>query len=358
MKQALFTKLLLEWNEGQSRPMPWKGEKNPYLIWLSEIILQQTRVEQGLPYFERFKAAFPQVHDLARAQEDEVMKLWEGLGYYSRARNLHHTAKFISEELKGIFPKEYKNILALKGVGPYTAAAIASFAYNLPHAVVDGNVYRVLSRTFNIADPIDTTKGKARFSALADTLLDKNQAGVYNQAIMDFGATVCLPKNPVCKSCPMQVGCKALKKKTVSQLPVKSKKMIRKKRFFNYVVFKDKKGLTVINKRVEKGIWQNLYDFPLVEADKQINLAELKKKAEWKSWVGKNKIVPTPSKPFKQLLTHQEIVAVFWEIEVPSINRLPIHQNFALVEWNELSAFAFPKIIDTYLKDTSLYLRF
>ncbi|MFT4664503.1 MAG: A/G-specific adenine glycosylase [Polaribacter sp.] len=358
MKKALFTNILLEWNKGQSRPMPWKGEKNPYLIWLSEIILQQTRVEQGLPYFERFKAAFPEVHDLARAPEDEVMKLWEGLGYYSRARNLHYTAKLISEELKGVFPIEYKNILALKGVGPYTAAAIASFAYNLPHAVVDGNVYRVLSRIFNIADPIDITIGKAKFSKLADILLDKKQAGIYNQAIMDFGATVCLPKNPDCKTCPMQVGCKAFKKKKVNQLPVKSKKMIRKKRFFSYFVLRDKKGFTLIHKRVEKGIWQNLYDFPLIETESQSSLAGLKKEADWKKWFGKTKVTIRPSKPFKQLLTHQEIVAVFWEIRVPTIDKLPLHQHFASVEWDQLSVFAFPKIIDTYLKDTSLYLRF
>ncbi|MFK7806582.1 MAG: A/G-specific adenine glycosylase [Saprospiraceae bacterium] len=357
MKQSFFTKALLKWNMQQSRPMPWKGEKNPYLIWLSEIILQQTRVEQGLPYFEKFKAVYPTVHDLARAPEDEVMKLWEGLGYYSRARNLHSTAKYISGDLKGVFPKEYKNILALKGVGPYTAAAIASFAYGLPHAVVDGNVYRVLSRFYNIDDPIDTTIGKAKFVKLADELLDKTKPGVYNQAIMDFGATVCVPKNPICDSCPLQVKCKAYEKNKVDKLPVKSKKLIRKKRFFNYLVVKDEGNQTLIRKRVEKGIWQNLYDFPLIESTKQIELADLKKQSDWKDWIGKNKLIILPSKPFRQLLTHQEIIAVFWEVKINDIEDLPMFDRFASVDWTALANFGFPKIIDTYIKDNSLYLR-
>lgn len=337
--------------------MPWKGEKNPYLIWLSEIILQQTRVEQGLPYFEKFKTAFPTVHDLARAPEDQVMKLWEGLGYYSRARNLHATAKHISEHLKGIFPTDYKSILSLKGIGPYTAAAIASFAYNLPHAVVDGNVYRVLSRTFNIADPIDSTLGKAKFATLASVLLDQKQPGVFNQAIMDFGATICVPKSPDCSNCPMSLHCKAYKKETVGILPVKSKKMVRKKRFFNYLVVRDQKNQTLINKRVKKGIWQNLYEFPLIETNKQIEIAALKKSEDWLPWIGKERINVLPSKPFKQLLTHQEIVAVFWEVTLAELSTVPMSNHFAIVGWNELSNFAFPKIIDSYLQDNSLYLR-
>ncbi|MEM6964892.1 MAG: A/G-specific adenine glycosylase, partial [Bacteroidota bacterium] len=215
MNKQFFTKQLLRWSETIDRPMPWKGEKNPYLIWLSEIILQQTRVEQGLPYFLKFKANYPTVHDLANAPEDEVMKLWEGLGYYSRARNLHFTAKFISKELNGIFPKNYDSILKLKGVGAYTAAAIASFAYDLPHAVVDGNVYRVLSRFFGIKTPIDTTEGKKQFTQLANELLVSDQAAKYNQAIMDFGAIQCMPKNPLCHECTFQTTCKAFQQKKI-----------------------------------------------------------------------------------------------------------------------------------------------
>jgi A/G-specific adenine glycosylase len=357
VKQAKFTKLLVKWNESQQRPMPWKGEKNPYLIWLSEIILQQTRVEQGMPYFEKFKASFPTVQDLANAQEDDVMKLWEGLGYYSRARNLHGTAKYISTDLKGVFPKEYKHILALKGIGPYTAAAIASFAFDLPYAVVDGNVYRVLSRVFNIADPIDSTEGKARFSDFANTLLDKKEPGIYNQAIMDFGATICVPKNPNCRDCPLQSICEAYQKKKVDVLPVKTKKLTRKKRFFNYLVVKDKQNATCIGKRTGKDIWQNLYEFPMIETEELIREEELIKRSEWKVWLAGNKVDLWPGKPFRQLLTHQEIIAVFWELKMDRIEQFNVHQQHAIVKWEELERFAFPKIIDAYLKDVTLYLR-
>ncbi|MEO1264044.1 MAG: A/G-specific adenine glycosylase, partial [Bacteroidota bacterium] len=241
----------MEWFSTNHRPLPWKGEKNPYLIWLSEIILQQTRVEQGLPYFEKFKKKYPTVKDLANAPEDEVMKMWEGLGYYSRARNLHAAAKFIADELNGTFPDTFHEILGLKGVGPYTAAAIASFAYGLPHAVVDGNVYRVLSRFFGIEEPIDTTAGKKLFAALAQELLDEKQAGNYNQAIMDFGATHCTPALPACTSCLMKSKCTAFQKNTVNKLPVKIKKTKRRQRFFNYLILNEK-GNVFIKKRTQK----------------------------------------------------------------------------------------------------------
>ena len=221
--------------------MPWKGEKNPYLIWLSEIILQQTRVEQGLPYYERFRENYPTVTDLANAPEDEVMKLWEGLGYYSRARNLHATAKMIDQEMDSIFPTTHAEILKLKGVGPYTAAAIASFAYNLPHAVVDGNVYRVLSRFFGIETPIDSTSGKKEFAQLAQDLIDKKQPGNYNQAIMDFGATHCMPKKPKCSQCLLRKNCKALLNNKVTSLPIKIKKIKKQTRYFNYLVINQNK---------------------------------------------------------------------------------------------------------------------
>ena len=357
MAKPVFTQLLLKWNKTQSRPMPWKGEKNPYLIWLSEIILQQTRVEQGLPYFERFKSTFPTVHHLANAPEDKVMKLWEGLGYYSRARNLHATAKRISQELKGVFPSTYADILTLKGVGPYTAAAIASFAFDLPHAVVDGNVYRVLSRFYNNNEPIDTTKGKVAFTELAQTLLDAKAPGVYNQAIMDFGATVCVPKSPDCPSCPMSKSCQAFAKNTVDQLPVKSKKLVRKKRFFNYLVLKDEKENTVINKRQEKDIWRNLYEFPMIETTDMATLEELQNTSSWKNWLPGSVGNIMPSKPFSQALTHRQIIAVFWEISVKNVKQFPIHEAFLPMPWQELKDFAFPKIIDCYIKDNSLYLR-
>lgn len=354
-KQKFFTKNLLDWFKKNDRPLPWKGEKNPYYIWLSEIILQQTRVAQGLPYFEKFKAAFPKVHDLANAPSDEVMKLWEGLGYYSRARNLHFTAKFISSELNGVFPNTYNAILGLKGVGPYTAAAIASFAFDLPHAVVDGNVFRVLSRVFGIKSPIDTTQGKKEFNQLADKLLAKKTPAIYNQAIMDFGATQCVPVKPKCTICPMQENCKAFANNLVGILPIKSKKIKKRDRFFNYLVFKRNDTL-ILNKRNQKDIWLNLYDFPLVEAEKLLNEEELKQSKVFQKIIGDTSfLIKKSSKPFKQLLTHQKIVAIFWEIELKTA--LPANDwDFFEVKQKNINNFAFPKIVDLYLKDKSLYL--
>jgi len=341
-KQIFFTKNLLDWFDKNDRPLPWKGEKNPYYIWLSEIILQQTRVEQGLPYFEKFKSTFPTVFDLAKAPSDQVMKLWEGLGYYSRARNLHFTAKFIATELNGVFPNTHAAILGLKGVGPYTAAAIASFAFGLPHAVVDGNVFRVLSRVFGIETPIDTTLGKKEFNKLADILLAKDKPAVYNQAIMDFGATQCTPANPNCPICPMQKHCTAFSKKLIATLPVKSKKIKKRDRFFNYLVFKNA-DTVVLNKRQQKDIWLNLYDFPLVEASSLLSEKELLKHEVFQKIVGTQAFtIKKVSKPFKQLLTHQKIVAIFWEIELKSALRVN-DSSFFEVKQKNINNFAFPK---------------
>lgn len=356
-KKAFFTQHLMEWFSTNHRPLPWKGEKNPYYIWLSEIILQQTRVEQGLPYFKRFKANYPTIEDLANAPEDEVMKLWEGLGYYSRARNLHFTAKHISNELKGIFPTTYKEILKLKGVGPYTAAAITSFAYDLPHAVVDGNVYRVLSRFFGIHTPIDSTEGKKEFNKLAQELLDINQAANYNQAIIDFGATHCTPKSPNCHSCPLQNDCIAYQKDKITLLPIKSKKIIKKERYFQYFILNYQNDIVLLNKRIAKDIWQNLYDFPLIESKKMdLSLAEIKKSDLWKQWIESYdfKVLKT-SKPYKQTLTHRKVIAIFWEIQINAL--VPENSNpYVKIDKKNISKFAFPKVIDWYLQDKSLYL--
>ncbi len=357
MQAEKFREKLLAWHAGNDRPLPWKGEKNPYFIWLSEIILQQTRVEQGLPYFERFKENYPTVHDLAAAPADGVMKLWEGLGYYSRARNLHATAKNIAENMNGIFPATHAEILKLKGVGPYTAAAIASFAYDLPHAVVDGNVYRVLSRTFGIATPIDTTPGKKEFAALAEECLDKTQPGVYNQAIMDFGATHCTPKSPNCQSCPMQEDCTALQENKVEILPVKSKKLTKRERFFYYFVIKS--GDRVLVRRRGAGdIWQGLYEFPLLESDRAIE----NKSAIEGSEILQDLIAPEDyavlriSKSYKRVLTHQKISIRFWEIEVEKFKSGYEDKGFRAVSRAELAGLAFPRTIDLYLSDKSLTL--
>lgn len=363
-KKLFFTKNLLQWYAGHHRPLPWKGEKNPYLVWLSEIILQQTRVEQGLPYFEKFKAKYPSVKDLASAPEDEIMKMWEGLGYYSRARNLHEAAKYIEGELNGIFPETYEEIRALKGVGDYTAAAIASFAFNLPHAVVDGNVYRVLSRFFHIAIPVDTSPGKKLFASVAQDLLEtaitegqqSGMPGRYNQAIMDFGATVCTPA-PKCASCPLKAGCEAFKQHKTGALPVKSKKTERRQRVFNYLII-NQEDAVYLKKRTEKDIWRNLYDFPLIETDILPEHTGMMTENEiWQQWMGQQEYrINQVSAPFRQELSHQRIVAVFWEIGVENTFQ-PNEKTWIKILRNNLGNFAFPKVIDLYFKQKFLPLK-
>jgi A/G-specific adenine glycosylase len=266
-----FSNSLINWYLQNKRDLPWRNTVNPYPIWLSEIMLQQTRVAQGLPYFMAFMEAFPTVFDLANAEEEQVLKLWQGLGYYSRARNLHATAKYIATELKGDFPPNYDQLLQLKGVGEYTAAAIASFAYNEPVAVVDGNVFRVLSRYFNVDSDISDGKTKKEFQNLAQQLLPKNNAALFNQAIMEFGALQCVPKNPNCENCIFSSSCAALQHKKVNTLPVKSKKTKVTNKYFNYLILKDVQGNFVVQKREGKGIWENLYEFPLIETEELVS---------------------------------------------------------------------------------------
>jgi len=357
-QQEFFTRNLLIWFSENHRPMPWKGEKNPYYIWLSEIILQQTRVEQGLPYFLKFKEHYPTVQDLANAAEDEVMKMWEGLGYYSRARNLHFTAKHISNELDGIFPSTHEEILKLKGVGSYTAAAIASFAYDLPHAVVDGNVYRVLSRYFGIDTPIDSTTGKKLFSALANELLPNDKAADFNQAIMDFGATHCTPKKPKCKSCLLNSNCIGFNMQKNDILPVKSKKIKKRERFFNYLLINYDKNV-FLQKRIKKDIWQDLYQFPMIETVKMVDALTLEKEETWKLLLKQIEGKAIISKTYKQLLTHQKIWAVFYEVKLnaPIDAEIIEKMQLIMIERDKISNFAFPKIIDLFLKEKTLSLK-
>lgn len=351
--KEFFTASLLKWYNPNARLLPWKGIKHPYLIWLSEIILQQTRVEQGLPYYNAFKNKYPTVKHLAKAKEDEVMKLWQGLGYYSRARNMHATAKYIVKDLNGKFPDNYKEILKLKGIGPYTAAAIASFAFNEPHAVVDGNVFRVLSRFFGIKNPIDSIEGKEKFNKLANQLINKSTPGKYNQAIMDFGATCCTPSNPSCIQCPLQKKCFACKNGSVDMLPVRSKKLVKKERFFNFLVIQSGNKIC-IEKRNGKDIWKNLYQFPLIETPKEIKQKELRSRNEWNSAFKKNKPIIQPNyMTYKQLLTHQKIHVKFWEIRIN--NYFCESKNQLFINVKRLGKYAFPKIIDGYLKE-KLYL--
>ena len=270
-----FSKALVSWYLQNKRDLPWRETTNPYCIWLSEIILQQTRVDQGLAYYLKFVKNFPTVFDLARADEEEILKLWQGLGYYSRARNLHTSAKYIIDELEGVFPTNYKSLLKLKGVGDYTASAIASICFDEPTAVVDGNVYRVLARYFGIATPINSTSGIKEFKKLAQELIDVKNPANHNQAIMEFGARMCKPQNPDCTICPLNDSCIALQKKEVKNLPIKDKKVKVRKRYFNYLVVITSDKKTILRKREGKGIWQNLYEFPLIETQVVIDKVDL-----------------------------------------------------------------------------------
>lgn len=272
-----FSNSLLDWYQDNKRDLPWRNTTEPYLIWLSEIMLQQTRVAQGLPYFIAFTEAFPSVFDLANANEEQVLKLWQGLGYYSRARNMHQTAKIVVEEFGGNFPILYKDLLKLKGIGEYTAAAIASFSFDEAVPVVDGNVYRVLSRIFGITTDISNSNAKKEFAALAKTLMPDAQAALFNQAIMEFGALQCTPKTPKCETCIFNTSCVALQQKKVADLPVKTKKTKVSNRYFNYLIFIDPKEQTIIRKRIEKGIWHNLYEFPLIESMEELSYENLTK---------------------------------------------------------------------------------
>jgi A/G-specific adenine glycosylase len=336
-----FCSGLLKWNKTKNfRTMPWKGEKDPYKIWLSEIILQQTRVEQGLKYYDRFLTAFPTVKHLATAPEQKVFKLWEGLGYYNRCRNLIYTAKIVHNHYKGVFPASYDEILSLKGVGEYTAAAIASFAYNLPFAVLDGNVYRILSRIHGITTPIDSKEGKKLFTGLAETHLPKNKAGEYNQAIMDFGATVCKPV-PDCNSCFFKKNCVAYRNNLQLQLPVKNKKLQKKDRWFHYFIM-EKNDSVAIRKRQENDIWQNLYQFPMLEAPSyllktksiaDLGISLIEKKKIWSSI---------------QKLTHQQIHFTFYKASLDEKNAI---EEYQWVKKKDLHDYAFPRTLKLYIDE-------
>jgi len=346
-----FTHLLLQWNQNENnRPMPWKGESDPYKIWLSEIILQQTRVEQGWAYYEKFLKNFPTIFKLAAARDEKVFKLWEGLGYYNRCKNLLFTARQIVKERKGKFPQTYEELILLKGVGPYTAAAIASFAYNLPYAVVDGNVFRVFSRFYGIATPIDTPKGSFLFNKIANENLSQTQAGVYNQALMDFGATICKPLAPLCVSCPLQKKCKAFTQQQVSLLPVKLKTIQKKNRYFDFIIFQYQKTY-FIQKRVLTDIWSNLYQFYLIENQKRskIDNTYLKKHIHSLLNFDTSSIEKVEvSSIFKQTLTHQQIEARFILVVVK--NKPTFTSKGLWVKKEGFTKYAFPKIVNDFLK--------
>lgn len=349
MRSNFFTKHLMQWHlKHNSRILPWKGEKDPYKIWLSEIILQQTRVEQGEAYYRAFLAAFPNISSLAKADETTVFKLWEGLGYYRRCRNLIETARFVGEKLNGKFPADYKQILALKGVGPYTAAAIASFAFDLPHAVIDGNVKRVLARFYKIQVPVDKGEGKKQVHALAAENLDKEHPALYNQAIMDLGATVCKPVNPDCDQCPLQPQCGAFREGMTHLIPVKTERSPVKKRFFNYFLIRYRNQI-LVKKRTEKDIWSELYEFPLVEADHLLSQNEMVWTEDFKSFFDEKIFeIDDITEPISQQLTHQKIMAQIITIRSKKkINPLP---GAFWVSKEELNNLPFPRLLHPFTR--------
>lgn len=340
-----FAKVLANWYLENSRPLPWRTTTDPYRIWLSEIILQQTRVDQGMPYYFSFIKNFPEVFSLANASEEEVLKLWQGLGYYSRARNLHASAKYVAFELNGIFPKTYKELLALKGVGDYTASAIASICYGEPVAVVDGNVYRVLSRIFGIDTPINSTEGVKQFKQLAQDLLDKKDPANFNQGIMEFGATHCKPQNPLCESCPFAAKCVAFNQDRISELPVKLKKQKVKNRYFNYLVFISEEGETILEQRRGKGIWEGLYEFPLVETSEEIGLENLVQEEGFQEYSLKENKEPNlfNENSIVHKLSHQHIHTKFW---ILNCEHLP-QQGIPL---KKMKTYPVPRLIDKFIE--------
>ena len=344
----IFSRLILRWYHSSHRNLPWRSTKDPYKIWLSEIILQQTRVNQGKAYYLKFLNAFPNIDDLAKADEEYVLKLWQGLGYYSRARNLHKTAIYISEELQGHFPKKYKEVLKLRGIGPYTAAAICSICYNEKRAVVDGNVYRVLARTHNIQTEINTNKGIKQFQHIADKLISKKNPGDYNQGLMDLGATICLPKNPQCTCCPMLNLCKSAGDDKIHLLPVKKKKKKPINRNISYLYITDGE-LFYMQKRQQNDIWKNLYDFPHLE--EQIGIKNQTPSVQQKLM----EILPNQSfknistQKFIHHLSHQKL---YISITIIKINRLSKNKNYILMNRQKLHETPLPRPIDFFFKNS------
>ncbi len=344
-----LSQILLDWYQQNQRDLPWRRTNDPYAIWLSEVILQQTRVDQGMPYWFHFMEAFPTATDLANADEQEVLRLWQGLGYYSRARNLQAAAKVIRDEYHGIFPNQYGQIRSLKGIGDYTAAAIGSIAFDLPHAVVDGNVYRFLSRLFAISTPIDSTIGKKEFSELANELLDKNNPGIFNQALMEFGAMQCKPSNPDCSICPFMQHCQSYTSNSVSEYPVKSKKTKTRNRYFNFLILSDEKN-TIIQKREAKDIWQGLYQFPLIESEnKNHSTIDLSNADVAQHLKGSSYNMVKASTVVKHILSHQIIYAKFWWIKLENIPSLDANVYIA-IPWSRLGDFGMPQLIVKYLE--------
>jgi len=354
-----FSKNLISWYLENRRILPWRRTKDPYSIWLSEIILQQTRVDQGLPYYNAFKLEYPSIEDLANASEEEVLKLWQGLGYYSRARNLHITAKHISNNLGGVFPENFNDLLQLKGIGDYTASAIASICFNEGTAVVDGNVYRVLARVFGIFTPINSSEGKKEFKELAQRLIDTSQPGTHNQAVMEFGARYCKPQNPDCSACIFNNTCVAHQNKMVSEVPVKLKKAVIKKMYFNYLVILSEDKRTLLQQRTTKGIWQQLYEFPLIETSKEIGINQIQKLPAYLKLSDKYSFKGVKlynKKSIVHKLSHRHLITRFWIVETSSLlseatfeNKNKLESDLREISFSAIYKYPVPVLLENFI---------
>lgn len=342
---TFFSKRLISWYLSNKRDLPWRSSSSPYHVWLSEVILQQTKVAQGLPYYKAFVEKYPTVQDLAKASEDEILVLWQGLGYYSRARNLHASAKYIVHELKGVFPNTFKKLLELKGVGDYTASAIASICFNEPEPVVDGNVYRVLSRIFGLDTPVPSSKAHREFKELAGLLMDKEQPGTFNQALMEFGALQCIPRNPECGQCVFATKCVALQKNMVQSLPMRRNKTKVRKRYFNYFVVFSGQDLLAIRQRLEDDIWYKLYELPLLESTSALTKTQLQSAIQESSMFTEIDLKSLQQINRKQIvhkLSHQHLYTKFWILDAEVVNS-------SFISINALNDYAFPRLIEEFL---------
>lgn len=348
-----FADTLIRWYEHHKRDLPWRHTRDPYRIWLSEIILQQTRVAQGLPYYQRFVQTYPTVGELAAADERDLLRLWQGLGYYSRARNLHQTARLIVTRLNGHFPETYAELLQLRGIGAYTAAAIASFAFGEKVAVVDGNVYRVLARIFGIEDDIRSTGAKKTFQTLADQLIrHTNQPDAFNQGIMEFGAIQCTPVSPDCLLCPFQTVCVAFQTGRQAQLPVKSPKAAVRERYFHYLVVESDEPETrmAMQERTGRDVWQGLYDFPVIETDEPTEAFRDLPSTTLSDYLLREARFSGPPVRLNQLLSHQRIRATFWPMRLSQPQTAPFPDTIHLYKISEIEQLPKPLLIVKYLK--------
>jgi A/G-specific adenine glycosylase len=344
-----FSSILVKWYDFNKRDLPWRKTNDPYKIWISEIILQQTRVDQGLSYYNQFVSCYPKIFDLANASEDEVLKLWQGLGYYSRARNLHFTAKFICDNYDGLFPQTHKEILMLKGIGLYTASAISSFAFNLQHAVVDGNVIRVLSRIYGIYTFYDSSIGKKYFLKLAKKKLPTKNSDTHNQAIMEFGALVCKPKKPNCLDCIFNQECYAFNNSKIHILPRKINKVKVVSRYLHFLIISHLDNVFLIKKKI--GIWSGLYEFPFIEYSKMLDNDDVLLSEEWVSFFSKNKVTVNLVSPLiVHKLSHQKLHVKFWHLRCDSLKLT----DYDSIKITNLHEFPVSRLMDIYLSDNNI----